>query len=257
MTTICFWNIRGLSNPVKQRDRQSLIRSRKPSILCLAEVKIRSTKIHRAKLRIWRRAGSLHTCSTSNKVRVWVLWDQESVRIEPICQTEDLIAQKCTHLSTNKEWFMGAIYASNWEMDRRRLWATLEVCIERYIGPWMLSGDFNCVRYQNEKTGVLSEPSSKLIPFNSFIESSGLSDLKITGAKWTWMNRQQTKPIACKLDRVPVNDEWYNSFCSSHCGQNAPKRPHSYSYPFGGDSSFQKKAMKILQQRYAPDAWLR
>lgn len=42
--------------------------------------------------------------------------------------------------------------------------------------------------------------------------TSGLSDLKITGANWTWTNRQASNLITCKLDWIVVNDDWYSLF---------------------------------------------
>lgn len=60
----------------------------------------------------------------------------------------------------------------------------------------------------DEKLGGNVVPASKLIPFNNFIKAYVLSEFKISGANWTWMNRQEKNPIAYKLDRLIVNDEW-------------------------------------------------
>lgn len=52
--------------------------------------------------------------------------------------------------------------------------------------------------------------ASKLIPFNTLIETYGLSDLKIIGAKWIWMNKQHDKSYSLQVGSDSINDEWYD-----------------------------------------------
>lgn len=75
---------------------------------------------------------------------------------------------------------------------------------------WIVAGDFNCIciRYQDKKLGGNLVPGRKLSHFNNFIEAEALSDLKVSGASWTWINKQEARLIACKLDIILVNDEW-------------------------------------------------
>lgn len=68
-------------------------------------------------------------------------------------------------------------------------------------GSWIVARDFNCVRFQEEKMCVCV---------------CGLSDRKIAGVAWTWTNKQQTNAIACKLNRVLVNDPWYDLYPNSY-----------------------------------------
>lgn len=80
---------------------------------------------------------------------------------------------------------MATIYVSNFKKDRQRLWLNLANCIEKNKGSWLLGGDFNCIRFQDEKMGNKLILASKLLSFNTLIETYGLFDLKITGARWT------------------------------------------------------------------------
>lgn len=66
----------------------------------------------------------------------------------------------------------------------------------------MISGDFNVVRFQDEKNGGLKSNNNKLINFNEFIEGSGLLDLKTVGPGWTSSNKQEGSRIFCELDRL-------------------------------------------------------
>lgn len=67
--------------------------------------------------------------------------------------------------------------------------------IEQNQGPCYINGDFNRVKFQEEKVGGNPVPASKLMPFNNFINSLRLSDLKIVEAAWTWTNQQQNNVI--------------------------------------------------------------
>lgn len=55
MPSICFWNIRGLSNPVKLR-----IMTEQTNHLSMVEVKFYGNKTHRARHRVWMQAGQLY-----------------------------------------------------------------------------------------------------------------------------------------------------------------------------------------------------
>lgn len=133
-----------------------------------------------------------------------------------ISKNEQVIITQCTFISSGVTWYLATLYASNRESERRMLRKSLANCVETNQGAWIISGDFNCVRFQDEKIGGNPVPACKLIPFNNFIEGSGLSDLKILGASWTWTNRQQMNAIACKLDRVLVNGQWFELFLNSY-----------------------------------------
>ena len=52
----------------------------------------------------------------------------------------------------------------------------------------MLAGDFNLVRFANDKNNNVS--TSLMSAFNNAIHSLGVQELKLINKKYTWMNRQ-------------------------------------------------------------------
>ncbi|XP_043710560.1 uncharacterized protein LOC122659522 [Telopea speciosissima] len=59
--------------------------------------------------------------------------------------------------------------------------------------------------------------------FNSCIEDIGSCDLRWSGPKYTWNNKRSgTARIACKLDRILVNEAWLSTFPSSHATFDNP-----------------------------------
>lgn len=153
MHSVIFWNTRGLGKAEKQRDLETFIHSYKPRILGMVEVKLRQSRIPKLKLKLWRRAGSLTSVSPQGKVRIWLLWDQENVKINLILQDSQALIVKCSCLESGHEWFLNLTYANNFEQERKVLWKLLEETINLLPGPWLVAGDFNCFRFQDEKIG--------------------------------------------------------------------------------------------------------
>ncbi|XP_043696901.1 uncharacterized protein LOC122647612 [Telopea speciosissima] len=99
---------------------------------------------------------------------------------------------------------------------RRELWRDLGSIANSILDPWAVLGDFNVVRYQHEKIGGDSIRQEAVDEFNSFIDDSGLVDLKWKGEFLTWNNRQDGDArICCKLDSVMVNLAWIDVLRSS------------------------------------------
>lgn len=56
---------------------------------------------------------------------------------------------------------------------------------------------------------------NRIREFNHCLWTANVDDLNFRGNTFTWWNKSKTNPIAKKLDRALVNDEWYFQFPSS------------------------------------------
>ncbi|XP_028117450.1 uncharacterized protein LOC114315081 [Camellia sinensis] len=75
--------------------------------------------------------------------------------------------------------------------------------------PCIFLGDFNAIRYRQEKVGGSSVWSNENEEFNTYINSSDLTDLSYGGCQFTWANKRADGDyIATKIDRVLVNEDW-------------------------------------------------
>ncbi|MQM12386.1 hypothetical protein Taro_045303 [Colocasia esculenta] len=82
--------------------------------------------------------------------------------------------------------------------------------------PWLVVGDFNSVRYPQEKIGGRVLTASVLRDFNICIDSSSLLDLKSVGNTLSWCNRSTgARRIACRMDRALINHSWIDTFPDS------------------------------------------
>ncbi|CAH9135345.1 unnamed protein product [Cuscuta epithymum] len=83
-------------------------------------------------------------------------------------------------------------------------------------GPLMVIGDFNDILYDSEKKGCIPHPRWRLRGFRDCVEECGLRDFLFMGYQWTWERGKGT--LHCveeKLDRILVNDEWWNRFMAA------------------------------------------
>ncbi|XP_077228403.1 uncharacterized protein LOC143861362 [Tasmannia lanceolata] len=96
------------------------------------------------------------------------------------------------------------VYAHNYHIPRRSLWSNLEEIASRISRPWLVAGDFNVVRFQNERLGGSLGSISEMEELNSCIANCFLDDLFSVGHNYTWSNKQVQRKFA-KLDRVDLD----------------------------------------------------
>lgn len=84
--------------------------------------------------------------------------------------------------------------------------------------PWIVMGDFNEVLASSEHSrGTISNASQRgMQAFHTAVSTCNLTDLTSIGPTFTWTNNQPVNPIAKKLDRVLVNDNWLDKFPQSY-----------------------------------------
>lgn len=103
------------------------------------------------------------------------------------------------------------IYASNCEVERRRLWLELQGTQAAYSHidmPWIVAGDFNATLSSGEHSrGCLTSSVGDCI----------LTDLTHSGVIFTLWNNQEAGPIGNKLDRALINGPWLQTFPQSSC----------------------------------------
>jgi len=81
--------------------------------------------------------------------------------------------------------------------------------------PCLIGGDFNLIRSTEEKSSDLYN-FSLMNSFNDWIGKFQLIEVKRSGAKFTWTNKQRV-PVMVKLDRYLMTSSWEEKFplCSA------------------------------------------
>lgn len=103
--------------------------------------------------------------------------------------------------------------------ERSTLWSEISALAtsnDMDSKPWMILGDFNQIRDPAEHSLPPTLNMDKRIrDFNQCLSDTKLDDLNFRGTTFTWWNKRKLTPLAKKLDRCLVNDEWYSAFPSS------------------------------------------
>ncbi|GJV72922.1 RNA-directed DNA polymerase, eukaryota, reverse transcriptase zinc-binding domain protein, partial [Tanacetum coccineum] len=100
--------------------------------------------------------------------------------------------------------FMINVYGPQDPHTKSALWNKLADFMHNHNGKFILFGDLNVVRNEQERFGSIFS-SYDANHLNAFIDSSGLIDLSIGGCYYTWMNKAGTK--LSKLDRFLISDD--------------------------------------------------
>ena len=147
--------------------------------------------------------------------KIWILW-HPSVKVVVFHKSLQMIACEVFLPDSISPMVVSFVYASTDESVRRQLWNELITLStdQRLLGkPWAVIGDFNQVLRPEENSAATS-PNVDLQTrlFADAMSQSALVDLTFRGSSNTWWNKRRSDPIAKKLDRVMVNEEWFLCF---------------------------------------------
>ncbi|XP_042944611.1 uncharacterized protein LOC122278495 [Carya illinoinensis] len=134
--------------------------------------------------------------------KLWVQWSKE-VKASVMHFSSQSITMAVE--MNGKCMWITFVYAKCNYGERQKLWDDL--CgLQSSNVPWIVIGDFNIIRSDNERIGGHPRPRIALEEFNSFIDMVGLTDLGFQGNKMTWCNGQEGSSRSwARLDRALVN----------------------------------------------------
>ena len=107
-------------------------------------------------------------------------------------------------------WILTSVYGPTIGEERVQLWEDLGAIRGRWQGPWCIGGDFNALRFPDERNreGRLTSVMRK---FSQIIDELELKDTPLSGGQYTWKgvlnNRRMTR-----LDRFLIADDWETLF---------------------------------------------
>ncbi|XP_024004038.1 uncharacterized protein LOC112081511 [Eutrema salsugineum] len=119
-----------------------------------------------------------------------------------------------------------AVYAANTSEERNDLWIDLiTLHSSSLIGssPWLIGGDFNEILHPSEHScPSVNQFSSTMIDFKDCLDKIEARNLRYQEEKFTWSNKQPVNPIAKKLDRALIDEDWLSVFPRSFAKFLAP-----------------------------------
>ena len=208
MVKFAAWNIRGLNDPLKQKEIRSFVMTHELDFVCILKTRVRFSNKDRIFNSILPGWSFFHNYDQALLGRIWICGNPKKVSLYVVHSMDQAMLCHVTALQGNYSFWWSAIYASNNYVERRMLWRHLIWC-EPMVGsnPWIVLGDFNTTRFFNEKIGGNLVYDTTMADFHECLFNLELADIPFVGPIFTWMNRRVgANFIARKLDRCLQNE---------------------------------------------------
>ncbi|GJS67185.1 RNA-directed DNA polymerase, eukaryota [Tanacetum coccineum] len=201
-----------LGNKTKKEWIKELNNKYKINFLAIQETKLDVISHMDVKF-IWGNSNYQFVSSDSlgNSGGILCVWEASIFRKDHVTISDNFIALYGSWLPSNTKILFVVIYAPQSQSLKRSLWEYISSLIARWNGESIVMGDFNEVRFEEERFGLNFNKSSTRA-FNQFISASGLVDVKLEGYSFTWSYPFGNK--MSKLDRFLISEGIFSSFPS-------------------------------------------
>ncbi|KAG5557737.1 hypothetical protein RHGRI_007855 [Rhododendron griersonianum] len=117
------WNIRGLNDPLKQKEVRSVILANKFSLFGVVETKVRYENIQSTMAvcfpHSWK---AIHNYTTGPVARIFLGWDSAVFSVSPVFTSDQLIVVEADFIQDKRNFLLSVVYGHNRIGDRRSLW---------------------------------------------------------------------------------------------------------------------------------------
>ncbi|XP_019082654.1 PREDICTED: uncharacterized protein LOC109125477 [Camelina sativa] len=144
--------------------------------------------------------------SFSELRKIWVIWDS-SVQVVVVEKSLQMVTCEVLFPGEQSWIVVSIVYAAN--EAERELWLEIVALGASQLvssRPWIVMGDFNQILNPHEHS---EQPSlnvdRRIRDFRSCLLDAELTDLTYKGNFFTWWNKNESRPIAKKLDRILVS----------------------------------------------------
>ncbi|XP_048496446.1 uncharacterized protein LOC125495695 [Beta vulgaris subsp. vulgaris] len=210
MDRVLAWNVRGVNNPKKQQEVKAFLHKHVVGLVGLLETKVKAIHLGDLYHKVFQ--GWCFSSNTSYHPggRIVLAWKPGIFHVNIIKATSQLMHCFIEPMSKVHSFYCTFVYAFNQCGEREVLWNDLAQL--HTTGPWLIMGDFNCVRYPNERIGAVVR-AQEMMPMNNWCAGCGLDDLKSSGCFFTWNNKQQGyNRVFSNIDRALSNMAWQEIF---------------------------------------------
>ncbi|KAL8552344.1 hypothetical protein ACS0TY_001153 [Phlomoides rotata] len=207
------YNIRGLGGMAKKKEVRNLIKELKTDCCCLQETKLEKIE-DRMVRRLWGKGNIdwAFKAAEGNSGGILTIWNADKFQKSSVWDTRGLLAINGTWLADGSSCTLINVYAPNILKHKWELWDIIALIAKQYKDSRLgIIGDFNAIREQCERIGRNQKIDLRdMSKFDEFITNSNLTEIQISGKKYTWYRPDGT--CKSKLDRLLVNDEWRNKW---------------------------------------------
>ncbi|KAL0347780.1 UNVERIFIED_CONTAM: hypothetical protein Scaly_1794000 [Sesamum calycinum] len=205
---IGFWNVRGFNRPLKHNGVAHLIKNNQLCLLGILETKLATSAIARIINRTFPGWCQTNNFDVITGGRILIIWNPAIIDLVPEDISPQVVHCRAKNKSSQLSFYISFTYGLYTVVHRRSMWEKLLELGQPMNMPWLILGDFNCVKSPTEKQLGVTPTWYELKDFADCCLSLGLNDAPTTGCYFTWYSNSESNPVWCKLDRVLFNNEW-------------------------------------------------
>ena len=128
-----------------------------------------------------------------------------------------ILSSNANHIDTvivfeGKEFHSSFIYGNTDKKIRKEFWDKLITLAEPREAPWFITGDFNDLTSNSEKTGGAERSEGSFTDLRTFLSEGDLYDLQHSGDPLSWRGKRGDDIVRCRLDRAVANSLWAEIF---------------------------------------------
>jgi len=184
--SLMIWNVRGMGRTPTHNALKKLVREHEVAIAGLVETKLSLQTIDEVVNKILPGWNHIHNFEICHGGRIVVAWNPTRLEMDNFVLSDQSITMNARCLTTRREFDMSIIYAYNRYADRRSLWQHLVSLFHSNPLPWILGGDFNCVRFEGERNSSTQNTGTR--EMHDTCSILGVEDTDSTGCFYTWSN---------------------------------------------------------------------
>ncbi|KAL6343239.1 hypothetical protein AAG906_021150 [Vitis piasezkii] len=138
---ILSWNVRWANNRDKRKIIKSVIKSQRVDVVCLQETKIKEMTTGLSVVNLMGAAGDIMVFWDN---RVFELVDLEEGEYSMLCHFKNCV--------DGVVWVFNGVYGPVNNRDREDFWEKLGSIRGLWSDPWCVGGDFNMIRFLEERS---------------------------------------------------------------------------------------------------------
>ncbi|XP_071727246.1 uncharacterized protein [Rutidosis leptorrhynchoides] len=201
-------NIRGFAKDGAFEWVRNLCGEEKHDVFAIQETKSSRVSDQWASCLWWsNRVGIVQKEAVGYAGGLMILWDLDSFHVENFVESEFYIAIKGKWKTRICDSIVVNIYGPQDDASKIRMWDSLNALSRSIDSSWLLCGDFNEVREEDERFNSIFIPS-RAKRFNDFISDNSLVEVPLGGGKFTRVCDNGVK--MSKLDRFLASDNFLN-----------------------------------------------
>ena len=216
VVNVISWNVRGACHRDKRAKIRRVLNKYKADVVILQETK-KFDWSDSDILQVWgqKEVQWLNFPAYGRSGGMLLLWDPQVCMLEDSLSGDYTISASLRNRSDGFLWGFSGVYGPNSSSGKKRLWRELDYVHGLWDFSWCIAGDFNAVRFSNERRGGC-RVNRDMRRFSAFIDRNDLVDLPLLGASFTWSNRNDEAPRMSRIDRFLLSPcfESYQSGCT-------------------------------------------